>query len=258
MRRTFTAQRILIVLCLWLVGPATAASPQFITTYEHLLEDLSSGFPGKEPGYYPKFIVAGFNSLLKLATREEIGDAIATTLSTPQKRPHWIDASSLSAMLGPQFDRSKIVAAIRGNLENYFVLDEVENVGHNRRVAITIAATELCYYGTEDDVELVKSFAAKVAKVNPGLAQSLEMTVYDRVKVRELRAKAASENSARIQEATPPFSTPPPTPGSKSKFPESLQPTPSEKPASSTPWPLVAIVVVVAIGLLWLLFKRRS
>jgi hypothetical protein len=161
-------------------------------------------------------------------------------------------------MLGPQFDRSKIVAAIRGNLENYFVLDEVENVGHNRRVAITIASTELCYYGTEEDVELVKSFAAKVANVNPGLAQSLEMTIYDRVKVRELQEKAASANSASIQEAIPSHPTPPPTPGSKAKLPESAPPTPTEEPTSSTPWSIIVVLIVAAIGLLWLLVKKRS
>lgn len=188
----------MFVFCFWLVVPATAASPQFMAAYEQLLRELSSDFPGKEIGEYDRMIVAGFGELLKLGTREELGDAVASTLADTRKRSFWADSSSLSALLGPQFDRSKIVAAIRGNLENYFVLDEVENLGRNRRVAINMAAIELCYYGTEDDVELVKSFAAKVAKVNPGLAESLQMTVYDRVKVRELRAKAARANSAGI------------------------------------------------------------
>jgi hypothetical protein len=48
-------------------------------------------------------------------------------------------------------------------------------------------------------VELVKSFAAKVAIVNPGLAQSLEMTIFDRVKFRELQVKAASAKAVRRQ-----------------------------------------------------------
>lgn len=188
----------MFVFCFWLVVPATAASPQFMAAYEQLLRELSSDFPGKEFGEYDRMIVAGFGELLKLGTREDLGDAVASTLADTRKRSFWADSSSLSALLGSQFDRSKIVAAIRGNLENYFVLDEVENLGRNRRVAINIAAIELCYYGTEDDVELVKSFAAKVAKVNPGLAESLQMTVYDRVKVRELRAKAGRANSAGI------------------------------------------------------------
>ena len=156
-------------------------------------------------------------------------------------------------MLGPQFDRSKIVAAIRGNLGHYFVLDEVENVAPNRRAAINMASTELCYYGTEDDVALVKSFAAKVAKINPGLAQSLEMTVYDRVKVRELRGKAVSANSASIQEATPP-----PTPGSKAKLSQSAPPTPTDEPVSSTRWSIIVVLIVAAASLLWFLVKKRK
>jgi hypothetical protein len=248
----------LFVLCLWLVTPATAASPQFMAAYEQMLGDLSSEFPGKGPGYYDRFIVAGFSDLLKLGTREELGDAIATTLADTGKRPHWMASFSLSRMLGPQFDRSKIVAAIRGNLEHYFVLDEVENVATNRRAAINMASTELCYYGTEEDVKLVKSFAAKVAKINLGLAQSLEMTVDDRVKVRELREKAVSTNSASIQEAIPPFPTPPPTLGSKAKLPESAPPTPTDEPTSSTPWSLIMVLIVAATGVLWLLVKKRK
>lgn len=258
MRCAFTARQILFALGLWLVMPATAASPQFMAAYEQMLGDLSSEFPGKEPGYYDRFIVAGFSDLLKLGTREELGDAIATTLADTSKRPFWMASFALSRMLGPQFDRSKIVAAIRGNLEHYFVLDEVENVAPNRRAAINMASTELCYYGTEDDVELVKSFAAKVAKVNPGLAQSLEMTVYDRVKVRELRAKTAVANSTSIQKAIPPFPTPPPTPGSKAKLAESVQPTPSEEPTSSTRWSIIVVLIVAGCGLLWLLLKGRK
>ena len=34
--------------------------------------------------------------------------------------------------------------------------------------------------------------------------------------------------------------------------------TPSEKPTSSTPWSMIVVLVVVAIGLLWLLLKKRK
>lgn len=33
---------------------------------------------------------------------------------------------------------------------------------------------------------------------------------------------------------------------------------PHEEPASSTPWSIIVVLIVVALGLLWLLFKRRS
>ena len=233
-----------------------------MAAYQELLGELASDFPGKETGSYDKIIVEGFTGLLKLGTREELGNAIATTLADTRKRPLWMDSLSLSHMLGPQFDRSKIVAAIRGNLEHYFVLDEGKYVASNRRAVINIAATELCYYGTEDDVELVKSFAAKVAKVNPGLAESLEMTVYDRAKVRELRAKAASANSAGILEQQPrekgPFlakQTPPPA---QNTPPGSKPPTaPIEEPAS-TAWRFSVVLIVAAVGLLWWMLKKRK
>ena len=35
-------------------------------------------------------------------------------------------------------------------------------------------------------------------------------------------------------------------------------PTPSEEPASSTPWAIIVVLIVAALGLLWLLLKRRS
>lgn len=37
-----------------------------------------------------------------------------------------------------------------------------------------------------------------------------------------------------------------------------LAPTPQEKAASSTPWSIIVVLIVAALGLLWLLLKRRS
>lgn len=36
------------------------------------------------------------------------------------------------------------------------------------------------------------------------------------------------------------------------------EPTPAEEPSSSTRWPVVAVVVVAALGLLWVLLKKRK
>ena len=47
----------------------------------------------------------------------------------------------------------------------------------------------------------------------------------------------------------------PPTP---TKAHEVKPPILSEKPTSSTPWSIVAVLVVVAFGLLWLLLKKRK
>ncbi len=48
-------------------------------------------------------------------------------------------------------------------------------------------------------------------------------------------------------------------PPSPKKEPEAKPaPAPSEEPPESTPWSIIVVLVVVAIGLLWLLLKRRS
>ncbi|MCB1212627.1 MAG: hypothetical protein KDK97_25100, partial [Verrucomicrobiales bacterium] len=39
---------------------------------------------------------------------------------------------------------------------------------------------------------------------------------------------------------------------------KSTVPSPSEEPTSSTPWSIIVVLIVAAIGLLWLLLKRRS
>jgi hypothetical protein len=55
---------------------------------------------------------------------------------------------------------------------------------------------------------------------------------------------------------------PPPVvkPEAPKKAPESrpAAPTPSEEPASSTPWSIIVVLIVAAIGLLWLLLKGRK
>lgn len=64
-----------------------------------------------------------------------------------------------------------------------------------------------------------------------------------------------------IQPPPPPHPTTPTAQASapmKASEAKPTVPTPSEEQASSTPWALVAVIVVAAIGLLWLLLKRRS
>ena len=55
---------------------------------------------------------------------------------------------------------------------------------------------------------------------------------------------------------------PPPVvkPEAPKKAPESrpAAPSPSEEPASSTPWSIIVVLIVAAIGLLWLLLKGRK
>lgn len=60
-------------------------------------------------------------------------------------------------------------------------------------------------------------------------------------------------------ETSPPPSSPNLQPSPPKKAPEAKPtPTPSEDPASSTPWSIIVVLIVAALGLLWLLLKRRS
>jgi hypothetical protein len=60
--------------------------------------------------------------------------------------------------------------------------------------------------------------------------------------------------------------TPDPVPKPRTKQPSAQKkaaetksaPAPSEAPASSTPWALGAVLIVAALGLLWLLLKGRK
>lgn len=49
----------------------------------------------------------------------------------------------------------------------------------------------------------------------------------------------------------------PPAP-KKAREAKPAVPSPSENPASSTPWSIIVVLIVAATGLLWLLLKRRS
>jgi hypothetical protein len=54
-------------------------------------------------------------------------------------------------------------------------------------------------------------------------------------------------------------SVPPLQPLATAQAPEAKPaPTPTEEPASSTPWRIIVVMIVAAVGLLWLLLKRRS
>ncbi|MGV3659252.1 MAG: hypothetical protein ACO1TE_03685 [Prosthecobacter sp.] len=97
----------------------------------------------------------------------KLGQAIAATLASPEKRGFWLAAHSLAGMLGPGFDRSQIVAAVRENLPRYLVLDDARIKSGQAHKLIHVAAHVLCYHGTEADVARIASFAFEVARFIP-------------------------------------------------------------------------------------------
>ena len=59
---------------------------------------------------------------------------------------------------------------------------------------------------------------------------------------------------------TTPTPKPPPVvqPPAPKKAPEAKTVTPSEEPTSPTPWSIIVVLIVAALGLLWLLLKNRK
>ncbi len=51
---------------------------------------------------------------------------------------------------------------------------------------------------------------------------------------------------------------PPLAPSKKSKLTQAPHPAPNMEPTSSTPWSVIAVLIVAAIGLLWLLVEKRK
>lgn len=71
------------------------------------------------------------------------------------------------------------------------------------------------------------------------------------------RSRYASQ-SKRQQAATLADPLPSLQPPAQKAFSSAPVPTPSEEPASSTPWSIIVVLIVAATGLLWLLLKKRK
>ncbi|MFZ2280333.1 MAG: hypothetical protein WAW39_21220 [Prosthecobacter sp.] len=75
------------------------------------------------------------------------------------------------------------------------------------------------------------------------------------------QVKTASQGTRAEKPAIAPNPQPPvvqPTESKKTFAPRPVTPPPSDEPASSTPWSMIVVLTVAALGLLWLLLKRRS
>jgi hypothetical protein len=69
--------------------------------------------------------------------------------------------------------------------------------------------------------------------------------------------QSLAPNGKQVEGNPNPSEQSPPTPKKAPEAKPSLT-TPSEEPASSTPWSIIVVLIVAAIGLLWLLLKKRK
>ncbi len=114
--------------------------------------------------------------------------------------------------------------------------------------ATDIAAESLGKIGTAASMEALRTFAEK-RKPPPGNKCRYYETAVAALDQIKARIKAAPRSTKQL-------------PGSAAQQPRlakqgEKQPAPSSEEPSSTPWSVVAVMIVAAIGLLWLLIKRR-
>ncbi len=100
-------------------------------------------------------------------------------------------------------------------------------------------------------VELVSpEFRFQIAAIDPSYKSPLADAV-PKLADAEPSTSAASSPAKPL----PPSVKPSPVP----KVPEAKPaPTPGEEPTSSTPWSVVAVLIIAVIGLLWLVLKKRK
>jgi hypothetical protein len=145
-----------------------------------------------------------------------------------------------------------IVARI-GSIKMAPYLDYLREMIRTRPDEISAAANEVTAdlfftYGTADDVKMMQDLAKK----RPFLAPSLERA-FDLQRYKNPDRSKPAQTTPELK----PLQFFQPTP--KTKAPEAKPTsTPNQEPTSSTPWSIVFVLIVAAIGLLWLLLKRRN
>lgn len=236
---------------------AVAASPEFARRYESALRVITETDPIRLRPKGADYTLAEFYKLLEAGSLQDIADASALTLRDIGKRPHWVAAMELASRLGPTFDRSKIVAAVRDNFTNFFVIDPVKGLDGQDPVVRHTAASLLCYHGSEADVQLVQQFIDMLRKIDPASAGSLQISVGSREQVLRLRKEYKGQTGT--QPSKPAHVQTPESSVLKTRPPEAktTQPT-SENNNASTPLSVVVVLSVSATGLLWLLLKKRK
>jgi hypothetical protein len=114
-----------------------------------------------------------------------------------------------------------------------------------------VAADGLGRIGTPNALQALREYAAR-AKPPAGY----ESRAYNAAIEAEKQIMARS--SAGTNSGQPQSSTINGTASKENKATNDQAATPSEEPASSTPWSVIVVLIVAAIGLLWLLVKKRK
>lgn len=119
-------------------------------------------------------------------------------------------------------------------------------------------------YSNPDHVQLFERvFDRKLGEPMPD--EFFKKPPHHVIEVKAIEARSASQRTSSTAEAatnktTSPTMQPPrvPSPGPKNNPDPKPALATSEEPTSSTPWSIIVVLIFAAIGLLWLLLKRRS
>ena len=121
----------------------------------------------------------------------------------------------------------------------------------------------------EDVAKLLEEYIASNPPANDGTLPSLRNNfpnliegatrVIATIRNTDKPAAPSSPQSDPFAQPTPTPKPPPVVqPPAPKKAPEAKTVTPSEEPTSPTPWSIIVVLIVAAIGLLWLLVKKRK
>jgi hypothetical protein len=207
----------------------------------NLIRDLPGGFPQRLLRSDPAVKEGGFRAAahLDLIRRGDAATPILLTLAQ-----ELAETPFESSLLG-------IIDTLQSvQLEPF--LEYSRNLLRTRTKSsqIVIAAGLLGRHGTDQDLLLLE----QVAAARPYFAQTI------RKEAKALKAHLEGEGARAGSPATKLNAPPSVQTQTPKKSPEAkpAPPTPSEEPTSSTPWSIIVVLIVAAIGLLWLLVKNRK
>jgi hypothetical protein len=200
----------------------------------------------------------------ELHSQAKIGDALFVGVATRWPIPEALDYLSgiLSVPLTPgsspeRGGRSKLITDFSLAVEG---LSRFGTLGARCLNLLKARLLELDLQDS-DEAQLAKAIEACIARLEGRAAP--EIAVSWKGQLIGVNRQAISEwtrSSKTAPTETTPTPKPPPMvqPPAAKKAPEAKPVVASEAPTSSTPWSVVAVLIVAATGLLWLLVEKRK
>ncbi len=218
---------------------ANAASQAFDEAFHHLVADYVNELRGDTNDKL-------FEEVFSKGTKQDLANSIRIGLSDPTQVERWhkLLQLSYSADIAPR----ELLPWMRANLRTVLFSCDL---------AAVFFVHNILSYGNDGDAQAVLEVAKSIPPDRAELAQKVASRIRDSIQLTSQLSPATSQGGSAVpssHEQKSQTTKPAPTP----KAPEAKSPAASEEPTSSTPWSVIAVLIVAAIGLLWLLLKRRT